>query len=628
MLGNRRVIALCISRVHDEPNYQFVSTLNEKITEQGDCLFVYNTCFDIYMDGQIVDGEKRIYEIPTLDLIDAMIIVEDKIKDKEALIEFIQKVQSYHIPIVVVGNEYPGCIQIEFDYKKGFENVVRYVMDHYEPKTVHFFGNRPGCIYSLERENVLRDVLKEKNIYFDDSMISYGRFWDFPTEQEMEKILAKGELPDAFICANDIMAISVCDVLKRNGYRVPEDIVVSGFDGLKKTFAVAPYITTAKTNHEEISSLTADAIYKLLDHIAVAKQIKVEPVLVEPCDLDNHEDVVKNAKKEGQYVGNIMNMMERYLETERLLTGIVARAQVADHINQVATEWYNDRLHPMFCVLGKDCIEGYKDPLMTVDDKLFADGMYMLFDNSRKKPMIPHEVTAEDIYEKLLALSETRQAFIFTSLNYLHAPLGYICHFFSEKSMETYYQIIQVVGALNNAIGGFRNCKYQNNLRKQIEEIYKYDVLTGLYNRTGFMKEYDDLAQMIRIKKQKVTVVMADLDKLKYINDEFGHDEGDYALRMVADALKFACPENALCTRYGGDEMLAFIVGDCKKDMIQDAIVKYIQERNRLNSKPYTVSCSVGVYETWNFYEKSLDEIVKKVDTLMYQEKTEKKLVG
>ena len=61
---------------------------------------------------------------------------------------------------------------------------------------------------------------------------------------------------------------------------------------------------------------------------------------------------------------------------------------------------------------------------------------------------------------------------------------------------------------------------------------------------------------------------MCDLDGLKNINDTQGHLAGDRAIAAVAEALKSTCPEDAICVRFGGDEMLAFIMGDCECDSI------------------------------------------------------------
>ncbi|MCR5292360.1 MAG: substrate-binding domain-containing protein [Eubacterium sp.] len=102
-----------------------------------------------------------------------------------------------------------------------------------------------GNPFSIQREEVFKKILADNNIPFDDSMISYGEFWADPTREATKEILKRDVIPDAIICANDIMAINVSAVLQDNGYRVPEDVMVSGFDGFEEVFYVSPKIATS-----------------------------------------------------------------------------------------------------------------------------------------------------------------------------------------------------------------------------------------------------------------------------------------------------------------------------------------------------------------------------------------------
>ena len=77
-----------------------------------------------------------------------------------------------------------------------------------------------------------------------------------------------------------------------------------------------------------------------------------------------------------------------------------------------------------------------------------------------------------------------------------------------------------------------------------------------------------------------MVVIMADLDGLKYINDFFGHEDGDNAIAVCAKALKDSCPPEALCLRFGGDEMLAFICGECDPVAIVNSIADKLDAYN------------------------------------------------
>ena len=90
----------------------------------------------------------------------------------------------------------------------------------------------PDNPFSIERVDAYRRVLKEHQIPFEEDHVLYGEFWEAPAKRALRSYLdAGGEVPEAFICANDTMAVTVCDELVERGVRVPQDCIVTGFDG-------------------------------------------------------------------------------------------------------------------------------------------------------------------------------------------------------------------------------------------------------------------------------------------------------------------------------------------------------------------------------------------------------------
>ena len=149
------------------------------------------------------------------------------------------------------------------------------------------------------------------------------------------------------------------------------------------------------------------------------------------------------------------------------------------------------------------------------------------------------------------------------------------------------------------------------------------DALTGLYNRRGFCTKYERLLE--ETGNKALAVIMCDLDGLKYINDNFGHEEGDNAIHKTACALKACCPPNAVCTRFGGDEMMAvYPVGENERD-VRALFCEYLDKYNAVSGKPYTVAASMGIYIASEGEKPGFEELVKKSDSLMYDEKKRRK---
>lgn len=166
--------------------------------------------------------------------------------------------------------------------------------------------------------------------------------------------------------------------------------------------------------------------------------------------------------------------------------------------------------------------------------------------------------------------------------------------------------------------------RYQQHLADQIENMYKLDSLTMLYNRSGFLRAFDRMIKNNRVGAP-LTVILADLDGLKQINDKYGHGDGDIAIRTIADALKKSCPSDSLCVRFGGDEMLAVIPRLVNEADIRGKIQTYLEHMNALLDKPYTIATSLGVYVTKFSSNINFEDLVRESDKLMYIDKMERK---
>lgn len=115
---------------------------------------------------------------------------------------------------------------------------------------------------------------------------------------------------------------------------------------------------------------------------------------------------------------------------------------------------------------------------------------------------------------------------------------------------------------------------------------------------------------------------MIDINQFKGINDTYGHDAGDQALREVASILSEATTENGTAFRYAGDEFLIF-VEDTGTEILTQIKSKILLELDKINSMPkrrYQLSLSFGMGEYYPDKE-NFDEFVKKLDNNMYHDK-------
>jgi diguanylate cyclase (GGDEF)-like protein/PAS domain S-box-containing protein len=162
--------------------------------------------------------------------------------------------------------------------------------------------------------------------------------------------------------------------------------------------------------------------------------------------------------------------------------------------------------------------------------------------------------------------------------------------------------------------------------REKLKEIAITDELTGLYNRRGFMTLAEKQLQIANRTKKTLYLLYADLDNMKGINDELGHQIGDKALQDAAEVLKRISRESDIVSRIGGDEFAVLLTGSDNKNAIAERFEKEIQRVNNSSERPYTLSISTGVVSCNPSEEVcDLSKFMSRADSLMYEAKKAKK---
>lgn len=619
MIGNHKIVSLCISRLQDNSSYEFAAALNERLSPLGYSLFVYNTCCSLDDDTSTPKGQASVFELIDYKKTDVLIVYSEKIKNSIITDSLINNAKKAEIPVIVIEGNRSDCICINFDNAAGFEAVVKHVVEFHNVKKLHFIAGSKGNSFSEQRLNVFRKVLKENQIEFNENMVSYCDFCALPAAEAAEKLIAKGEFPDAIVCANDTMAISVIGVLNKYGIKVPEDVIVTGFDGIEEINFSTPRLTSALCSFTSLAEKAAEIVLKIINRKNIDKNIFINPELLinNSCGCS-----VSCRTNTAEYLSLINHRLSRFQKENLELSEISAKMQSCDNYRQIAA-LFNDRLmYDMCCLLNKECIDESVNPAECTEINK-DDYMFLLYDNDDSKPFVPRWFSTQNIIPQLDYCMERSRIFIFTALQYLDAPMGYVCFHFSICNFENFMKIPQTVNTLNNVIGGYCNLRHEHFLMETIEKMSSTDYLTGLLNRRGFDSAFEKITKQNK-HPFAMTIIMADLDGLKKINDNFGHDEGDEAIRTAANALMYACPPNSLCTRFGGDEMFAVCKGIQDKEVIKDNVKKYLDSYNQGSGKTYNVSLSVGITYADSNTELSFEEMLRNSDKLMYNEKKSK----
>ena len=212
-----------------------------------------------------------------------------------------------------------------------------------------------------------------------------------------------------------------------------------------------------------------------------------------------------------------------------------------------------------------------------------------------------------------------------------HNLKGYTEKYFKEHRLKTKsgrWKWIRAIGKVierdnkGNAyrvVGVHIDIDKQKRAAKEIEYLSIHDELTGLYNRRYFNNE---LNRLHNSRKYPISIIVGDMNKLKAVNDNYGHSMGDYYIKKAAEILKRNLRSEDVIARIGGDEFAVILPEADQKKVraVIKRIYKNIELENKKDEFPEPLSIALGA-ETVESAEKDLEKCFNKADKNMYKHK-------
>ena len=633
MANGKKLVALCTSRIYDPQIHGYIERLNKQMRARGYSLLIFTINSDIYWEEDRQAAEKYVFDLLPYDSLDAVIIMDEKIKSHKIAQKVIKASNAHKVPVIIADGRYDNTSCINFDYEKGFELIVRHIIETHGVKKPHMMAGQPDNEFSNRRIEVFKKVLSENNIEFDNSMLSYGYFWSDPCKIATEELLMRDTLPDAIICANDLMAITVSEMLTDAGYKIPDDIIVSGFDGYDGIYFNSPKIASVSCDIIHLADATAETTFEVMEKGGILDQ-EIVPVLIpnESCGCPEHTEhpqLLSNWFKESFSRNNddnrVLKRINAFMQTSNTTGEMVSHLDCykTDHVLVAVDRRIFDEEFNYFT--NKDTDDNPSVFTVIYDSEHKEDYKKDTFKLSFSRGRSGGDVMAPQLRDRILELTKSGYPLIFNALDYMGKAFGFVCYYFRDFNISNYTNTMNATNTIGTGIGGYINLRYQRLLLEKMDEMYLRDSLTGIYNRIGFRNVFDKLIENGDYKDEQITVIMSDMDGLKYINDNFGHIEGDSAIVTVANALSNALPEKSIPSRIGGDELFAVIFGDIDPDEIINRINTFLEVYNLSSGKPYKVSTSCGFIKTKLDNGFDISQALKQADDIMYAVKRKKK---
>lgn len=190
------------------------------------------------------------------------------------------------------------------------------------------------------------------------------------------------------------------------------------------------------------------------------------------------------------------------------------------------------------------------------------------------------------------------------------------------NQLSAAYRMLHVLGRAQDIMDQLEQSNEalkRNNII--LDNLSKIDQMTGVFNRRGFIEGAEAMLESSD-RKDAMHVMYVDMDNLKIVNDRYGHDEGDFALKFIAQTLKDKVGSmNGVLGRMGGDEFACIINSEMTDDEIKAHIRSRFEEYNISSDKPYNITASVGIMSIPVGETRTLEEALALADEDLYKEK-------
>lgn len=625
MLNGRKNIGIILFDITGYYQQQLVHTLSKTASKHGYNLLTFSA-FTIYgSDTKNAAGEYNILHLIPYEQLDALIVCHDTFNSNEAVEELWKLVtERCQAPIISIRKKVNGCYNILVEDTDAIPTFVRHFHDVHHFDRIAFMSgpyNHPDAIFRLEK---YKEAMAELGLDCPEEYIFEGDFWKNCAADAANHFMNLTNRPQAIVCANDYMALSLCKELTLQGYSVPQDVAISGFDDVRDARANVPPLTTCSVSIPNMAKKAMETIDTLLNgKEAPACTFVPTKIIIRNscgCESSTMKDLSLSRMYEVELMEQLINHNAHNTFVSISLENMTSAEDIGDYLR---LEDVPDIARDFYLCLGIHGNGAY--PQVKKKAPGFAKRSHSIYSLRDLNPI----ATSSFETKKLLppeAIREEPMAVFFFPIHYLEYNFGYVAATSNgEEAQDTlFHSWLSLIG---NTLENSRIRAKNQALLEKLNMLYHEDFLTKLYNRRGFEQFSEEEFTEAKKHNIKTMTLSIDMDNLKYINDVYGHSHGDLALQTIADAMRQACSGCEICARIGGDEFAVFgyDYSEDKAKQYTENFLQYLKDFNADSSLPYCVNASFGYTISDPSLSISREQYMKASDDLLYQNKRKRK---
>ena len=604
--------------------YDFLQGVEKIAKENNADVYIFN-CYDyVEFSGYPNATGFSIYRLINYEEYDGIIILSDLIKNPRVLEMERQRILKSGKPAVSINLKLKDISCMRIDNYTGFYELVTHLIKEHNARNLFYIDGNETSLDFTERRKAFRMALQDNQIELNRENIftvEHSSF-NYGYNAASEIFSSDRKLPDAIVCANDLIALGVLKAAAERNIKIPEQLKIAGYDGNYFARNVIPAISTVNDNAFKIGTESAKRVLTGFTEVQDFK-IKSMPIYQGSCGCESK--IITDQKlfslKFLSEISQSENFAAQLNQIEEIFT------DAADVFTLLTNlELFFSKSHAFegsdFCIFLK---ADWASVLINSEENLPQNLSYgnqvQAITSIQNNVKYPREIIkTKDLIPSKMHSDECNTFLFIPIFNHSYVHGYFVCK--NSLSMISNYHGHQWTRTFGACIERFRKKNMYKQMSQQFLRLSTRDALSGMLNRVGMEKLAKPFYQQNKHNGLTTVLFFVDINSMKTINDKFGHLHGDLAVKTIAQAVLQVVPRNWLCIRYGGDEFL--VVGNSKNYNGEDyckMITQMVLKKSSTMHLPYNLSASVGTLSVPANSPLSLEEAIEKVDEIMYEQK-------
>jgi len=521
--------------------------------------------------------ENNIYSLINYRFSDGIIFDSKSFENSEILKSLELTLKTVNVPVIRLGNYNTNSFRtISENNIKAFEKITEHLIEIHKCHNIFFLDNHK-C----------PDIQGYKNTMKKHGLIC--RFIDSAEILVSKIVSGKISRPDAVICADDLSASELSDMLIQQRIKIPDDIIITGFGNTCYSKLNNPSITTYEKSDFRFGANAMNNLYTMITGT-------VAPLIECPCG----SLIPGESCGCGESCHSINKFTYIFKETKKYIT-LMKKSNMLINITSVCSQNECIEKSESFLYLLKNinelfiCLfpDGHADSLPEkVNLKLHSINGKSI--ESDKNKIFPTSLMLPELHLQ----REEPNAFFFNALNHGENIFGYSVvscgnnpPYLFDKIYPTWIYFLDI---------GLEYARLQENIRNITNNIYISSIkdnLTGVYNEKGFRKFFSEKAETACGNKSAMLVFLIETDNLEKVNELYGFSEGNNTISTLSSALTESFSEREIVCRLQNSRFAVIGEDIYTSNIISEyinLITAFIIRYNNSSHKPYKININYG----------------------------------